>query len=388
MSESKTLVVAQSGGPTPVFNASLAGIIAKAQEEGFTRILGLIHGLEGAINNEYVDLTHLNAKELEILEKTPSAALGGSRFPFWKDEDYKPVLEFFAKEKVDVFLFLGGNGSMGTCHTMLRLRQMSKELKQDFIINGVPKTVDNDLYGMEYAPGYLSASKYVALATKAQSYDLKSMRRFEQVRVLETMGRAVGWLAAASILAKQEEGDGPHLVYVPEIAVDLDDFIQRVQECHAKYGYCVIVVGEGMKDTNGNPIGYEQFKKSDDTSKTHRPIFIDAAKFMADLVKEKLGLTSRAQNLGMVQRAFSETVAQKDRELAVRAGRAAVEASVNGISGRMLWADGSLPLEVVASGEQQMPSAYYDKEKCLPSQAFIEWLSPLVGELPTYKSLF
>ncbi len=389
MQELKTLVVAQSGGPTPVFNSSLAGIVREAQKQGFTRILGLLHGLEGALNSEYVDMTHLTEQELHVLERTPSAALGGSRFPFWNDEDYNPVLEFFIKEKVDVFLFLGGNGTMGTCHTMLRLRQMTKEHNHSLIINGVPKTVDNDLYGMEYAPGYLSAARYVAMATKAQSYDLKAMRRFEQVRVLETMGRAVGWLTAASILAKENEGDGPHLVYIPEVQVDKEDFLRRVEACKNKHGYCVVVVGEGMKDTDGNPIGYEQFRQaSADPTKVHRPIFIDAAKYMADLVKQELGYTARSQNLGMVQRAFSETVATKDRELAVQAGKAAVEASVKGTSGRMIWAEGSLPLEIVAGREQFLPEAYYDKENCLPSQAFIDWLSPLVGEIPSYLKLF
>lgn len=389
MHEKHTLVVAQSGGPTPVFNASLAGIVAEAQKQGFKRILGLLHGLEGAINNEYVDLTYLNAQDLHILERTPSAALGGSRFPFHSDEEYEPVLNFLAKEKVDVFLFLGGNGTMGTCHTMLRLKEMMKEQHKELIINGIPKTVDNDLYGMEYAPGYLSAARYVALATKAQSYDLKSMRRFEQVRVLETMGRAVGWLTAASILAKEGEDDGPHLVYIPEAKVDMEDFLRRVEDCHKKHGYCVVVVGEGMKDIHDNPIGYEQFRKKDaDPTKIHRPIFIDAAKFMADKVKEELGLTARSQNLGMVQRAFSETVALKDRELAIKAGKAAVIASMEDINGRMIWGEGSLPLEVVSGREQFLPEAYYDPKTCLPTQAFIDWLKPLVGEIPSYSRLF
>ncbi len=391
----KTLVVAQSGGPTPVFNASLAGIVSEAQAKGFSRILGLLHGLEGALNNEFVDLTSLSKEELKVLERTPSAALGGSRHPFYTDEDYAPVLDFFIRNKVDVFLFLGGNGTMGTCHTMLKLKQMTKEKQQDLIINGVPKTVDNDLYGMEYAPGYLSAARYVALATKAQAFDLKAMRHFEQVRILETMGRAVGWLTAASVLARQDynmsntsDDNAPHLIYIPEEQVNMQDFLLRVEACHKRYGYCLVVVGEGMKDTDGNSIGYEQFKQDSDPTKSHRPIIVDAAKFMADKVKSELGLTARSQNLGMLQRSFSEAVASKDRILAMKAGKSAVQASVEGVSGRMIWAEGSLPLEIVAGKEQFLPAAYYDKKRCLPTQEFVDWLSPLVAEIPEYLKLF
>ena len=375
----KTLLVAQSGGPTAVINASLAGVIGRAKENGF-RVLGLKHGLEGALRDEIVDLSRLSPEDLAKLRGTPGALLGGSRHPL-ENEDYLRVLDLFRREKADVFLFIGGNGTMSTCHTLLRLAAERGE--KGLVVNGVPKTVDNDLVGMDHAPGYLSCARFVALSAKAQGADLRCMCRFEQVRVLEVMGRSVGWLAAASALGQEYEGEAPHLVYAPEWPLDPDAFLSDVQDVYRRHGYAVAVVGEGMTRPDGSPLGREQYNQGGGP----RPVIVGASSYLADLVNEKLSLKAKAQNMSMVQRAFSECRCVLDEQEAFDAGVAAVDGSLAGVSGKMIWKGGSLPLEEVSGKERRLPAEYYDPATRQPSKAFRDWLAPLLGPMPSYYTL-
>ncbi|AEG62061.1 diphosphate--fructose-6-phosphate 1-phosphotransferase [Desulforamulus ruminis] len=380
MQKQNKLFIAQSGGPTAVINSSLAGIIAAAQNSGvIAGIYGLFNGLEGALKEEIVDLTHLSRQEIQLLRHTPAAALGGSRY-IMKEEDYRQAVRFLEKQGAGHFLFIGGNGTMGTCH---KLKQVAEEMGVAMTVNGVPKTIDNDLVGLDHAPGYASAARYVALAVKAQGADLRSMRTFEQVRIIETMGRAVGWLAAASALAQEHPEDPPHLVYLPEVPLAINDFLEDVQKMYRRHGYVVAVVGEGMKDVNGHPIGCEQFQNEEGT----RPVIVGASEHLSKLVKSRLGLVARSQNLGMTQRSFSECVSLFDEEFAYECGRAAFLASMEGKKGRMIWQDGDLPLKKVAGLVQTYPNYFYDMGKKQPTSAFHQWLSPLIGSMPSYFNI-
>lgn len=375
----KTLLVAQSGGPTAVINATLAGIIQRAGARGM-RVLGLKHGLEGALRDEIVDLSRLGPEETARLRSTPGALLGGSRHPL-TEGDYHKALDLFRRERAEVFLFIGGNGTMSACHTLLRLA--AERGDAHLAINGVPKTVDNDLVGMDHAPGFLSCARFVALCAKAQGADLRGMCRFEQVRVLEVMGRSVGWLAAASAMGRESEGEAPHLIYPPEWPLDPETFLSDVRDTYRRHGHVVAVVGEGMTRPGGAPLGHEQYHEPGGP----RPVMVGASTFLADLVNARLPLKAKAQNMGMVQRAFSECRSPLDEQEAFDAGVAAVDEALAGVSGRMIWKGGSLPLAEVAGKERRLPEACYDLAARQPTRAFRDWLAPLLGPLPSYMTL-
>ncbi|WP_258359502.1 diphosphate--fructose-6-phosphate 1-phosphotransferase [Moorella sulfitireducens (nom. illeg.)] len=379
----KSLFVAQSGGPTSVINSTLAGIIAEAGRQlQVERVYGLLHGLEGALRGEIVDLSNLSGEELDKLRHTPAAILGGSRYPL-NDEDILKIAKFLKDNYCQYFLFIGGNGTMDTC---LRLQNMCQQEKIAIEVVGVPKTVDNDLEVTDHAPGYGSAARYVALSVRDQVLDLQAMQRFEQVRIIETMGRMVGWLAAASFLAM-----GPtttiNPLFIPEVPVDEDEFIAHIDKVYKKQGYVLAVIGEGLRNKKGEPMGNKPFAGMNDTG--CHTVRTGAAEYLAQLVNERLGVRARAQILGMNQRSFAACVSPIDEEEAYRVGRAAVRLAVEGGGGQMVTLiregdyseTGVTPLERVAGIEKQVPLNYYDQVNKRVTQEFVEWLAPLVGEI-------
>ncbi len=379
-----SLFVAQSGGPTSVINSTLAGIITTARQQlQVDRVYGLIHGLEGALRKESIDLTNLNQEELVKLRHTPAAILGGSRFPL-TDEDISKVVKFFKEKECRYFLFIGGNGTMDTC---LRLQNACRESNVDIEIIGVPKTVDNDLEVTDHAPGYGSAARYVTLSVRDQVLDLQAMRRFEQVRIVETMGRLVGWLAAAGFLA-MDPTTTINPLFIPEVPVDEDEFITHIDRVYREQGYVLAVIGEGLQNRKGEPLGNKPFAGM--TDEGCHTVRTGAAEYLAQLVNAKLGLRARAQILGMNQRSFAACVSPVDEEEAFQVGRAAVQLAVRGGGGQMVTlvrkggsADiSSTPLEKVAGIEKKVPQHYYDPVNKRVTPEFVAWLTPLVGEIP------
>ncbi|SMB97283.1 6-phosphofructokinase 1 [Thermanaeromonas toyohensis ToBE] len=382
------LFVAQSGGPTSVINSTLAGIIAAAQKKReIEGIYGLLHGLEGALRGEIIYLDNLRQEELERLAVTPGAILGGSRYHL-REEDLDKIASFLIHHKCRYLLLIGGNGTMETC---LRLQRVMQQKKAEVEIVGVPKTVDNDLVETDHAPGYLSAARYVALAVRDQLMDLESMSRFEQVRIIETMGRSVGWLAAASFLAV-DPINVCYPIFIPEVPLDEDEFLSFIDKIYRQQGFALAVIGEGVIDKQGQPLGIQPFNDMDKEKGCH-VVRTGAAENLARLVTERLGLRARAQVLGMNQRSFSTCVSSVDREEAYEVGRAAVELALQGGGGNMITLQregclsktGFVSLERVAGAERKLPLEFYDSANKKVTPKFVEWIMPLVGELgPSY----
>jgi 6-phosphofructokinase 1 len=242
------LAVGQSGGPTAVMNATLAGVVREAGAQAAVgQIFGLRHGIEGALSDDLIDLRRHDGRTLDLVARTPAAALGSSRHKV-RDDDLEPTLRTFRAHDVRYFLLIGGNDSMDTCHRIVAAAEQSNYA---LTVVGVPKTIDNDLPVTDHCPGYGSAARFVALAAMSVGVDLEAMSTFDDVSILETMGRNTGWLAAASVLGKRGPADPPHLICLPERVFDEAAFLDRVRRAHETYGQGLCVVAEGLRDAGG-----------------------------------------------------------------------------------------------------------------------------------------
>lgn len=380
------LAIAQSGGPTPVINASLAGVIqAAAAQAEIGQIYGLVNGLEGALKGEIIDLSGLPAETLARLAETPAAALGSGRYKV-VEADYERILNFFWAHQVRYFVHIGGNGSMYITH---RLAEVAETRRHALSVIGVPKTIDNDLDGTDHSPGYGSAARFLALATRDTGRDLESMVNFDDVIILETMGRNAGWLAAAAALGKESEAEAPHLVYTPEIVFDEAHFLEEVARLHRRLGRVFVVVAEGIRNRQGDFVG--QVYQTDPLGRVVHARGTGVAAYLNGLVQEQLKLQTRFLRPGLIGRASSACVSATDREEAYRAGQAAVEQLVGGQSGLMITLErlsdqpyncqaGTTPLEAVTGLEKTMPRAYMDEAGTMITEAFRQYALPLIGE--------
>ncbi|RMF78813.1 MAG: 6-phosphofructokinase [Chloroflexi bacterium] len=387
------LAVVQSGGPTPVINASLVGIIHEAQQHDcFDKIYGLIHGIEGGLKREMIDLSSLTARQLQTLANTPAAALRSSRHKI-SDDDYEIILECCRAHHIHYFACIGGNGSMYVCN---RLAEMAQAANYELRVVGVPKTIDNDLLHTDHTPGYGSAARFLALATRDTGLDLRAMATFDDVTILEALGRNAGWLAAATALAVQHDDDAPHLIYVPEVAFDERRFLNDVVAVHERLGYVFVVVSEGLRDAEGRMIGQRESNHAEHVDTLGRSIYSlsqGVASYLAELVREQLGLQARTLRPGLIGRAMSAAVSSVDRVEARRVGEAATTYLADGGSGEMITLErisqqpyhcdtGTIELSVVSGGEKMLPREYINNAGNMMTAAFIDYVRPLIGELP------
>ena len=392
-----TLLLGQSGGPTPVINASLAGLLdrAGAPDVPWRRVLGLRHGIEGALAGNTIELTDLGDADRDALASTPASALGSCRRKI-SATDEVAVLDAFARLGVEWFAYCGGNDSMDT---LVRLERAARARGQALATYGVPKTIDNDLAGTDWCPGYGSAARYWATVTPEVTCDLASMRTYDRVVVLEAMGRNAGWLAAASALWRRTDADGPHVLLVPERAFDEDRFVTRVEATVARVGYAVVMATETIKDASGEYVA----RRSDGVDHFGHPLVAGTADTLAALVTARLAIKARVVKPGTAQRTSVAHVSPVDREGARVAGRVAAGRLVRGESGAMVsmatvpladpvalatpwWRDesafGAVPLTVVASAERRMPDTFLatDGEDDAVTDAFRAYLGALVGD--------
>lgn len=388
----KTLFVLQSGGPTAVINGTLAGIIEACRDnDRVDEIYGSSCGFEGLLTDRIIKLSSLGADALEMLKNTPGSVLGGSRKEM-QAEDYRAVLDVLNRHNAGYLLCIGGNGTMAACS---KIEKLAGEKGLDLKIIGIPKTVDNDITGTDHTPGFASAAVYAALAVKAQAADLKSMRTFEQVRIIETMGRRAGWIAASSALARQERGDGPHLIYIPEYALCTDKFLRDVESVYSRHGWVLVVVSESIKDESGAYLGQTPF--SDIQGDNLHIVRHGAAECLTRLVTARTKLRARAQDLGMLQRSFGACPSPRDRKEAFLLGREAVGLALRGDGGQMVTLNhpgcgggmfGSIALAEVAAGEKTMPPEFYDAVNNDVTECFISWIKPLLEyDFPEYLAL-
>lgn len=378
----------QSGGPTSVINASAAGVFIEAlKQELITEVYGAEHGIKGILDERFFDISKEDAEELVLLKNTPSSELGSVRYKLAKLEDdetdYKRILEVFKKYNVRYFFYNGGNDSMDTCN------KISKYLKSsgyDCNVIGVPKTIDNDLFGTDHCPGYGSAAKYVA-TTMMELYLDTHVYNTGLITIVEIMGRNAGWLTAASYLASLD-GKGPDLIYLPEIAFDLDQFLADLKVVAKKKNNKVIVaISEGIKDKDGKYIS-EYGAKIDKDSFGHAQLG-GAATVLAGIVKDELGVKVRPIEFSLLQRCAAHLASQTDVEEAFMTGRMAVKYAVAGETDQMVVFNRSkspvysisydlLPVEAAANTEKKVPREWINEAGNGIKHEFADYALPLI----------
>lgn len=392
-------IFGQSGGPTAVINASMYGVVSAAlASENITRVYGAQYGIKGVLEDKLFDMGAENAEELKLLLNTPSSELGSCRYkiaePEVDDSDYKRILEVFKKYDVRYFFYNGGNDSMDTCN---KISRYMSSVGYECRVIGVPKTIDNDLFGTDHCPGYGSAAKYIATSCM-ELYKDTCVYSTGTVNVVEIMGRHAGWLAASAALASYK-GCGPDLVYLPERDFDMDSFCADVERVYKEKGKALVVVSEGIHYADGSFVSEAKTSATDGFG--HAQLGGLAAR-LADVVKQKTGAKVRGIELSLLQRCGAHLASETDIEEAVMAGRAAVENAVAGITDKMVAFERGtvngryacktklLPLTEVANAEKKVPQEWINAEGNGVTHDFIDYALPLIqGEpkLPKEDSL-
>lgn len=388
------LVVAQSGGPTAVINASLAGVVQEGvAHDQITGVYGALHGIEGILNEELVDLGKEKLSTVEGLKHTPSAALGSCRHKV-TDEEYQRILDVFKAHNIRYFLYIGGNDSMDTAH---KVGQLASEAGYELRAMGIPKTIDNDLAYTDHCPGYGSVARWVATSVKDAGLDTEAIGIVDKVKVIEIMGRNAGWITASSVLAKEREEDAPHLIYLPERPLNLDRFLDDVQRVYGRLGYVVVAVCEGVRGEDGRPLVASG--KAIDVDAFGHVQMGGVSDFLCRLVADKLKLKARFDKPGTIQRVSATLASPVDVEEAYMVGKMAVRHAVEGVRDKMVTlvrepgpkyrcATGLVELEKVANAEKLMPNQFINEEGNGVTQAFIDYVRPLIGgPLPKYVRL-
>ena len=396
---SKTLVgnllVAQSGGPTAVINSSIAGVISEAgRHECIEEIYGGMNGVYGILQENLIDIGEENTKSIQALKHTPGAALGTCRYkinfkknPEQAEKDMNRLFEIIKAHNIRYFFYAGGNDSQDTTN---KVHLEAAKRGYDIRAIGVPKTIDNDLPHTDHTPGYGSVIKYNATTVMEVGADLRGQATDEgSCCIIEVMGRAAGWIAAGTVLAKEQEDDPPHIILLPEIPFNETKFLVKAMDTVTKNGYCIVVVGEGLKDTAGNEIGADKTKPD----AFGHPVLAGAAERLAEIVEPALNLKTRTVKLGYAQRAAAHYASQTDVDEAFACGEAAVRAAIEGQSGFMVklvresdkpykWTTGLQPLEDIANQEALIPREWINEDGWLPNEKFEKYARPLIqGEL-------
>ena len=381
----KNIIVGQSGGPTAVINASLAGVICEAKKHAeIGKIYGMQNGIEGFLKDRFVDLGVMSAKDLELLKVTPSAHLGSCRYKLPKeldDEVYKRLFEKFDDLDIGYVLYTGGNDSMDTAD---KLSRYAKIIGSDIKFIGIPKTIDNDLVGTDHTPGFGSAAKFVANTVRNITLDAEVYDR-PSVTIVEIMGRNSGWLTAASVVARRYKGDNPVLIYLPEVAFSIDKFFEDVKRGLEKTRNLVICVSEGIKDINGKFIcEYEQKAGIDNFG--HKNL-TGCGKFLEDEIKDRLGIKARSVEFNIVQRCATSLISKADLNEAFCVGAEGVKAALNGETAKMICIirDGDYSVRYTAVDVNEISN----KEKTFPEKwiidgndiddEFFEYILPLIS---------
>ena len=392
-------IFGQSGGPTAVINASAYGVIKAALEaDEITKVYGASHGILGVLEDRLYVMDEEDPQELKYLLHTPSSELGSCRYkiadPEVDDTDYKRILEIFKKYDVRYFFYNGGNDSMDTCNKISRYME---SVGYPCHVMGVPKTIDNDLFGTDHCPGFASAAKYIATSCMEINKDAR-VYETGMITVVEIMGRHAGWLAASAALASVY-GSGPDLVYLPETDFDMDRFLADVDKIYKETGKVLVAVSEGIHYADGSFVSEAKTSATDGFG--HAQLG-GLASLLAEIVKKHTGAKVRGIELSLLQRCASHLASNTDITEAFEAGQEAVRNAVKGVSGKMVafereTVDGKyhckyvlLPLSEVANYEKKVPLEWINEEHNGLKQEFIDYVLPLIQgepELPLVDSL-
>ena len=398
-----TAIIGQSGGPSSVINSSILGAIKTCLEaEEITRVYGAANGIVGVLNDELYDLNLEDMKELDLLRFTPASALGSCRHkltdPEVDDFEYKRILEIFKKYNVRYFFYNGGNDSMDTCN---KISKYCLKNGYNCRVMGIPKTIDNDLYGTDHCPGFASAAKYIATSIAEISLDTR-VYDYGNISVVEIMGRNAGWLTASAALSNLN-GVGVDLIYLPEVPFDIEKFIDDVNDIYEAKGKVVVAVSEGIKDKDGKYIS-EYASKAKEKDKFGHVQMGGLANYLVTQIKYRTGAKIRGIELSLLQRCAAHCASKTDYDEAFEAGKAAVINAINGETDKMVAFTCTrgkkvtdykceielIPLEKVANYEKKVPVEWINAEGNNVTKEFIDYVLPLIQgetELPKVDGL-
>lgn len=395
-------LIGQSGGPTAVINASVAGVVAEALNHGcIEEVYGALNGVIGLLNEEFVDLAAESQQAIRGLRYTPGAALGSCRTKLKKPQDFERVLEVFKAHNIRYYFHIGDGDSQ---ETAAKLVELAAAQGYELRVIGIPKTIENDIPATDHCPGYGSAIKYIGATVKELALDADALGQGDLVTLVEVMGRNTGWLAAGASLAKRRDhpNDPPHLVYLPEVPFSTEKFVDDVRRVLKREKHCVVVVGEGLVDKDGNYVSIE----TSATDAGHAQLG-GVGEALKDTVETQLGAKARVARLGVTQRAAAHLASKTDADEAFLAGQAAVKAAVNGETGKLVTLvrgdgdqytceTGLTALSEVVGNLKKLPREWINEDGVSLNFQFFRYATPLIqGEvtvpyengLPSYAKL-
>ena len=383
------VLVGQSGGPTSVINASVAGIIAEAlNHECIEEIYGALNGVLGILQEDLIDLASESQQQIRALKHTPGAALGTCRFKLKKQADFDRVIEVFKAHNIRYFFYIGGNDSQDTADKISKLaQQQGYELR----VIGVPKTIDNDLPLTDHCPGYASAAKYIATTVREIACDNEAMGQGDLVSIVEVMGRSAGWIAAGAALAKRKDHphDPPHLILLPEIPFNQEKVLEDIKRVLKREKYCLIVVAEGLVDADGNYVAADGA-----TDAFGHATLGGAGDALGEIIGANIpGLKVRVAKPGLMQRCAAHSASKTDADEAYLAGQAAVKAAINGETDKMVTLvrgdgdtytseTGLAPLADVANSVKKLPREWINEDGVSMNFQFLRYAQPLIQGEP------
>lgn len=380
------LIVAQSGGPTPVFNNSACGMIQEAlrHEDVFDEMYGAVNGVMGILHEQLIDLRKETPATIAGLRKTPATALGTCRRKL-NEQDMERILAVFKAHNIRYFFYNGGNDSMDTAN---KISQMAAAANYEMRVIGIPKTVDNDLVETDHCPGFGSAARFMALATRDVGRDTEAgALTTTAVTIMEAMGRDVGWLTASSAIGRRDERDAPHLIYLPETPFTIEKFLNDVQRVYDRLGFVVVAASEGIRDSAGKLL----LTSSSVDAFGHTQLG-GVGEFLANVVADKLKIKTRSNIAGTIQRAMISAASPSDLEEAYLVGKMGVKYALEGQTGMMVslirqsdapyaCVTGLAPLSKVANAVKAIPADDITPDGNDVNEKFLRYVTPLVGEL-------
>ena len=398
----KNMIVGQSGGPTAVINGSLYGVVSEGfkHPESIEHVYGMINGIEGFLSNQIMDMHPLLKNgDLELIRTTPGSYLGSCRYKLPEDLNnpvYPELFQKFEDYNIGYFIYIGGNDSMDT---VSKLSRHAAKIQSPIRVIGVPKTIDNDLVETDHTPGFGSAAKFVATTVREIAIDASVYDNKKSVTIVEIMGRHAGWLTAASALARKFEGDNPVLIYLPEVAFNQEDFLEKVKKALETTPNLVVCVSEGINDGNGTFIC--EFASDVGVDTFGHKMLTGSGKYLENLIKEKLGVKVRSVELNVSQRCSSSCLSKTDLDEADHSGAFAVNAALNGETGKMIsfvrtntspyeLSFSTADVNIICNQEKAVPLSWITKDGSDVTDEFIRYAAPLIQgsvDVPTENGL-
>lgn len=398
----KNMIVGQSGGPTAVINGSLYGVVSEGfkHPESIEHVYGMINGIEGFLSNQIMDMHPLLKNgDLELIRTTPGSYLGSCRYKLPEDLNdpvYPELFQKFEDYNIGYFFYIGGNDSMDT---VSKLSRYAAKIQSPIRVIGVPKTIDNDLVETDHTPGFGSAAKFVATTVREIAIDASVYDNKNSVTIVEIMGRHAGWLTAASALARKFEGDNPVLIYLPEVAFNQEEFLEKVKKALETTPNLVVCVSEGINDGNGTFIC--EFASEVGVDTFGHKMLTGSGKYLENLIKEKLGVKVRSVELNVSQRCSSSCLSKTDLDEADHSGAFAVNAALNGETGKMIsfvrantspyeLSFSTADVNIICNQEKAVPLSWITKDGSDVTDEFIRYAVPLIQgsvDVPTENGL-